>query len=135
MALANAGLGAVHGMAAAIGGMFPAAPHGAVCAALLPGVVESNWQAVRDRGSDGDRSKFNEAAVLLTGQAGASVGEAVAWLRRLAADCAIPGLAGYGIGESSLKEVAARALDASSMKANPVALSGNDLEVILRAAL
>jgi alcohol dehydrogenase class IV len=135
MALANAGLGAVHGMAAAIGGMFPAAPHGAVCAALLPGVVEANWQAVRGHGSDTDRSKFNETADLLTGQAGTSVGEAVEWLRSLAADCAIPGLAGYGIGESNLKEVAARALAASSMKANPVSLSGHDLEGILRAAL
>jgi alcohol dehydrogenase class IV len=41
LALANAGLGAVHGFAAPIGGMF-AAPHGAVCAALLPHVMKSN---------------------------------------------------------------------------------------------
>ena len=35
LALANAGLGAVHGLAAPLGGMI-GAPHGAVCAALLP---------------------------------------------------------------------------------------------------
>jgi len=41
LALANAGLGAVHGIASVVGGMFPA-PHGAVCARLLPHVMEIN---------------------------------------------------------------------------------------------
>jgi alcohol dehydrogenase class IV len=48
LALANAGLGAVHGFAAPVGGMFPA-PHGAVCAALLPGVMAANVRALRLR--------------------------------------------------------------------------------------
>ena len=49
MALANAGLGAVHGLAGPIGGMFPGAAHGAVCAALLPHVVTANLIALRAR--------------------------------------------------------------------------------------
>src|SRR5438552_14953297 len=48
LALANAGLGAVHGFAASIGGMF-SAPHGAVCAALLAHVMEANLIALRER--------------------------------------------------------------------------------------
>ena len=48
LALANAGLGAVHGFAAPIGGMFPA-PHGAVCATLLPHVMAVNVAALRAR--------------------------------------------------------------------------------------
>src|SRR5678816_3584886 len=52
MALANAGLGAVHGFSGPIGGMFPA-PHGAICAALLPHVMAVNIRALRLRQSNG----------------------------------------------------------------------------------
>ena len=48
LALANAGLGVVHGFAAPVGGMFDA-PHGAICAALLPHVMEINWRAALAR--------------------------------------------------------------------------------------
>src|SRR5215213_8761925 len=50
LALANAGLGAVHGFAGPIGGMF-SAPHGAVCAALLPFVMAANLKALRGQRS------------------------------------------------------------------------------------
>jgi alcohol dehydrogenase class IV len=51
LALANAGLGAVHGFAGPIGGSF-AAPHGAICAALLPHVMAANIRALRQRAPD-----------------------------------------------------------------------------------
>jgi alcohol dehydrogenase class IV len=71
LALANAKLGAVHGLAAPIGGMFPA-PHGAVCAALLPHVMAINVRALRDRQPDAEAlRRYDQAAQLLTGNAAA----------------------------------------------------------------
>src|SRR5205807_7013039 len=66
LALANAGLGAVHGFAGPIGGMFPA-PHGAICAALLPQVMEANIRALEQRQPDsGALRRYDEIASLLT---------------------------------------------------------------------
>ena len=48
LALANAKLGAVHGFAGVLGGMYDA-PHGGVCAALLPPVMAANITALRER--------------------------------------------------------------------------------------
>src|SRR5438105_2086462 len=69
LALTNAGLGAVHGFAAPIGGMF-SAPHGAVCAALLPHVMDLNVRALRERAPGGESlRRHDEVARLLTGAA------------------------------------------------------------------
>jgi alcohol dehydrogenase class IV len=126
MALANAGLGVVHGLAAPIGGMFPA-PHGAVCAALLPHGIAANLAAMSDR------SRYERVAEILTG---ARDGDAlVRYLRQLTRDLGIPGLRAYGVGEEHVEELAAKAANASSMKANPVRLSEDSLRVVVRAAL
>ncbi len=135
MVLANAGLGAVHGLAAVIGGMFPASPHGAVCAALLPHAFSANWRAVRKHGMPETLDKFRETAVLLTGDAHASVADAVDWIGSLCAELAIPGLSGYGVGADHLAAIAEQSRKASSMKANPVELSVAELAGIVRAAL
>ncbi|HEY8240549.1 MAG TPA: iron-containing alcohol dehydrogenase, partial [Kiritimatiellia bacterium] len=84
MALANAGLGAVHGLAAPIGGMFPA-PHGAVCAALLAPVMECNVRAIRagDPGSYA-LSRYEEVAHIVTGKPAARIEDGIAWVRDLA---------------------------------------------------
>src|SRR5262249_44908524 len=60
LALANAGLGAVHGFAAPIGGMFPA-PHGAICAAVLPHAIEANAEALEARDPNSPaRARYDE---------------------------------------------------------------------------
>ena len=70
LALANAGLGAVHGFAGPVGGMFPA-PHGAVCAALLPHVMEMNLRALRARQPASETlPRYEEVARILTGRRG-----------------------------------------------------------------
>jgi alcohol dehydrogenase class IV len=135
MALANAGLGAVHGFAGPIGGSFPA-PHGAVCAALLPHVVEANIRALRARARDGAAlPRFDKVAQLLTGNAGASADDGVEWLRKLVADLQIPRLGKYGIGEEHVRDLATKAANASSMKANPIALTEEELSCTLLQAL
>ncbi len=156
MALANAGLGAVHGFAAAIGGMFPA-PHGAVCAALLPAVFRANAatagsfspsrKARKDEDDGGSdlahlaslreqqlRGRFDEVARLVTGDPLATAEEGACWMEALCRRLGIPGLAAYGVTEASIPEVVARARQASSMKGNPVELADDALAAILRAS-
>ncbi|MGA2863950.1 MAG: iron-containing alcohol dehydrogenase [Verrucomicrobiota bacterium] len=135
LALANAGLGAVHGFAAPIGGMFPA-PHGAVCAALLPHVIEANLRALRQRQPASHiLSRYDEIARLLTGAPTATADQAVLWLRRLVADLRIPSLAAYGLTPQHTAELVDKAAQASSMKTNPIPLTANELTTILQAAL
>jgi alcohol dehydrogenase class IV len=142
--LANAGLGAVHGFAAALGAQFPA-PHGAVCAALLPHVLAANLAALRvappETAAQAAETIRRYAVVgrILTGEerlreteaADAAAGVA----GELAREFAIPGLRAFGVTPAHAPEVAAKAKQASSMKGNPVALSDAALENILRAAL
>jgi alcohol dehydrogenase class IV len=135
LALANAGLGAVHGFAAPIGGMFPA-PHGAVCAALLPHVMEANLRALRSRQPASETlRRYAEVARALAGADNAPADEGVEWVRRLVGDLQIPPLAKYGITSEHIPELVERAGKASSMKANPVELTREELSEILERTL
>jgi len=132
MALANAGLGAAHGFAAPLGGLL-GAPHGAICGALLAPVTKSNIAALRRAGSD--TSRFRQIAAWVTGRANATEEEGAAALATLAAQLRIPGLATHGLTSGLIPEICARARQASSMKANPVVLSDEELASILSEAL
>ena len=135
MALANAGLGAVHGFAGPIGGMFPA-PHGAVCAALLPHVMAMNLRALRERQPDSEAlRKFGDVARLLTGDANASADDGASWLTALVRDLQIPPLSRYGITPAHTAELVEKAAAASSMKGNPLPLTAEELKAILTSAL
>ena len=135
LALANAGLGAVHGFAAPIGGMFPA-PHGAVCAALLPQVMEGNLQAARTRQPGGvTLRRYAEVARLLTGESGATAEDGMRWVRALAGELQIPGLGAHGLGPEHVATLVGKAARASSMQGNPVALTPDELASILTRAL
>jgi len=135
LALANAGLGAVHGFAGPLGGMFEA-PHGALCAALLPHVVAGNLHAIEMRAPDHPvRGRFDEVAGLLTGRSTATAAEGVTWLRALVGELDIRPLAAYGVTDAHVDAVVAQASRASSMKANPIELTSAELAEILRAAL
>lgn len=134
MALANAGLGAVHGLAGPIGGRFTA-PHGAVCAALLPHVFAANWRAVRERAANPPlAARFAAIARWLTGRESAEPEDAVHWLGERVREFGVPPLRHYGIAEGDFDELITQSAAASSMKGNPVPLTPEEVRGILRAA-
>jgi alcohol dehydrogenase class IV len=135
LALANAGLGAVHGFAAPIGGMFPA-PHGTVCAALLPRVMEVNIRALgaRSPGSPA-RGRYDQVAELLTGRPGAGAEDGVRWVAQTCQELGIPPLRRFGLAREDVPVLVEKALQASSMKGNPIALSREELTEILMGVL
>jgi alcohol dehydrogenase class IV len=135
LSLANAGLGAVHGFAAPIGGKF-AAPHGAVCAALLPHVMDANLRALRARAPrDRALDRYDEIARLLTGRPQATANDGVKWVHELLAALRMPRLASFNIARADLPAIVAAAENASSMKANPIVLTRDELTETLAAAL
>jgi alcohol dehydrogenase class IV len=135
MALANAKLGAVHGLAGVIGGSADV-PHGAACAALLAPVVEANVRALRSARPDHPAlTRFAETAQLLTGYPTATIEDGIAWLRETVASLGIPGLGAFGVRPEAAEDVAAKALRSSSMQGNPVGLSQADLQIILAQAV
>jgi alcohol dehydrogenase class IV len=134
LALANAGLGAVHGFAAAIGGAFDA-PHGAVCAALLAPVLDANSRQLAVTGDAAHLARGRELARLLTGHDDATSDDAVRWVRGLTRELGVPGLGAYGLAEAHFPDLCRQAAQASSMKANPVVLNESQLREILAQAL
>jgi alcohol dehydrogenase class IV len=133
LALSNAGLGAVHGFAAPIGGMFPA-PHGAVCAAVLPPAMAVNLAAARER-APGMVARYEEIARIVTGAVRASAEDGVRWIGELCARLGIRPLRHFGVTESAVPELVAKAAAASSMKSNPLVLTQSELTMILLRAI
>ena len=135
IALANAGLGAVHGCAAAIGGRFHA-PHGAVCAALLPHVCAANLGALAVRAASSPViGRYGAVAQALTGDRRASATDGIDAMRALVRAGGLPGLGAYGIGTDDLDALVRAASRASSMRANPIPLTDAELRDVLAAAL
>jgi alcohol dehydrogenase class IV len=135
LALANAKLGAVHGFAGVLGGMYDA-PHGAICAALLPPVIEANIRALHTRHPDNLALKRYEcAAQFLLSDRNATAQDAMDWISETSRFFDIPRLGAYGLREGDFGEIAAKSSAASSMQGNPIALNADELKEILAAAL
>lgn len=133
MALANAGLGAVHGFAAPIGGAFHA-PHGAICAALIAPVWAANLEAIRKRGNSDAMNRFKTVAKLITGDPSASAMAGVNCLTELTRKLSIPPLPHWGLQECHWDDIVSKAATSSSMKGNPVPLDKTTLRNILAAS-
>ena len=135
LALANAGLGVVHGFAAPVGGRFPA-PHGAVCAAILPHGMEINLRALRSRAPQDDAlRRYEHVARMLTARDDARAEDGIQWVRETCHELGIPPLKAYGMQEKDVLPLVAEAARASSMKANPLPLTPEELAEVLRRAL
>ena len=111
------------------------APHGAVCAALLPHVMEANLRAARLRCMAETVNRYAHIARLLTSDADAAPEAGIEWVRETCALLAIPPLSAWGLNSSLAAEVALKAAQASSMKANPIPLSREELVKILESAI
>jgi alcohol dehydrogenase class IV len=135
MALANARLGAVHGMATPIGGVS-GAPHGAVCARLLPLVMETNLHALRIREPDSSYiTRYDEIACLLTGYEKAGADAGVNWINELRQALDIHPLKEYGLNPEDFQAIVEQSQRASSMKGNPIKLTDEELTNILENAV
>ena len=139
LSLANAGLGAVHGFAAPLGGMFDA-PHGALCAALLPYAMRVNIAALRAAPPDADSNmesllRYTTVARTLTGCDSALPEDGVEWVDALCRDLEVPPLSAYGVRQEDVPALAEKAARASSMKANPILLRPTQLEELISLAL
>lgn len=134
MALANSGLGAVHGIAGPLGGMSDI-PHGTLCAALLVAVWVANCAALAsERDPDNRLSRYREAAQLLTGNPGADTADGARWLAEMVGQLGIPRLRDLGVTQESFGELVLKAEAASSMKGNPVRLGPQGIREVLDAA-
>jgi alcohol dehydrogenase class IV len=129
MALANSGLGVVHGFAAAIGGMYPGIHHGQICAALLPASFAMNYQASKGKPQYANIiHRMEEISRLLTGKSQTKPDEA---LKELVSEIGIPGIEKLGIEKKDYPTIIEKALKSSSMKGNPFDLSREELSQIL----
>ena len=135
LALANAKLGAVHGFAAPLGGMFPI-PHGVACARLLAPVAEANVRALAERrGSGSSYLRYEELTRILVPDPHADTFAGVAALHSLVEELKVPRLSAYGVRSEDVAAVVEQAKRASSMQGNPVELTDVELVGALEAAL
>jgi alcohol dehydrogenase class IV len=134
LGLANARLGAVHGFAGPLGGMISAA-HGAICAGLLPFVMEANIQALKNRlpGSEA-LARYDDIAQILTGNTTAQASDGIKWIFELCKALEILPLARLGLKEQDSPTAVAKAQKSSSMKGNPIDLMQDELTKILKKA-
>ncbi|UCC23441.1 MAG: iron-containing alcohol dehydrogenase, partial [Planctomycetota bacterium] len=135
LALANAGLGAVHGFAGPLGGMIHAA-HGVICAGLLPHVMRANVRALQERAADSAAlARYDEIGQLLTGSDTARAAEGVAWVEELCEALEVPSLGELGLKEEEVATAATNSRKSGSMKGNPIALTDDELIDVLRKSL
>jgi alcohol dehydrogenase class IV len=135
MALANAKLGAVHGIAGVVGGVTGAS-HGAVCAALLPSVVTVTVAALRDRAPQSPAlSRYARAAELVGADRSPRVEGLVDWIRETCQQLSMPGLGTLGLHSDQIDAVVSASARSSSIKGHPIELTQDELGRIVQSSL
>jgi alcohol dehydrogenase class IV len=138
IALANAGLGAVHGIVAALGARYPV-PHGAGCGILLAATTRANLAALAERAPDAPANRrYADAGRLLVGDPAlpddAARDALLATLDGWSADLGIPRLASFGAAPGDLPAIVAESRG-SSMRTNPIVLTDAEITGVLAACL
>jgi alcohol dehydrogenase class IV len=134
LALANAGLGVVHGFAAPLGGMLNA-PHGGLCAAVLPHAITVNIRALRERAAGGESlERYREAARTLTANVNAEAEDCARYVVHFCQQLSVPSLRTYGLKPEQIPELVEKVGKASSTKSNPVQLTAEELTEIAERA-
>jgi alcohol dehydrogenase len=135
IALANAGLGIVHGLASPIGGYFTI-PHGVVCGTLMAAALRANWQAIQAREPENKAiSKLAKVGQLLTPETGKAdayyidllIDTLETWTEQLQ----IRRLGEYGLQTSDLDKI----LDGTKNRNNPIQLSRDDIRTFVETRL
>lgn len=109
------------------------APHGALCAALLPASLELNYERAKLDGLDGTLSRMQHAAESITGKA--DVDELVSWVKDACTELEIPGLSTYGFTTDMTDPMVQASKSSSSMRGNPAALTDNELAELLQRSM
>jgi alcohol dehydrogenase class IV len=138
IALAQTGLGSVHGLASPLGAFFPV-PHGVVCGTLVSAATAVNIRAMRSREPENPAlEKYAQLGNLLAGREHDRRDEARAALVRLLSEWTerlqLPRLGALGVVESDLDRVVASSRG-SSMKTNPIVLRDQEIREVLTERL
>jgi alcohol dehydrogenase class IV len=130
--LANAGLGVIHGLAGAVGGLHPI-PHGVICGTLAAPAVDANLKALKACGEAGVPAllKYGRVGALLSGSDPRDVETSTRllvdkleeWTERLG----IRSLHDCGLTLADADKIVAEA----GLKENPVALDQDAVKAIL----
>jgi alcohol dehydrogenase len=138
IALAQTGLGSVHGLASPLGAFFPI-PHGVVCGTLVAEATRVNITSMLARARENHSlEKYARVSELLHGRHfetrqqawDALISLLYDWTERLS----LPTLADFGVTSGDLHRVATHARG-GSMKTNPIELTDAELVGILKQRL
>ncbi len=144
LCLANSKLGAVHGFASVLGGMFETAPHGAICALLMPPVFKKNIELLNKLSINGDKTaverlqRYTQVAAMVTGNPSASALDGADWIEQLVRELKVPTLTVLckeTITNGHITEIVSGTAVASSTKGNPVTLSNDELKAIIQSVV
>jgi alcohol dehydrogenase class IV len=112
------------------------APHGVICAQLLPYVMETNVRALQSRAPDSPvLVRYDEVAQILRDEVTARATDGIAWVQDLSQVLNVQRLGEFGLEEKDISTVVEKSQKASSMKGNPIPLTDNELIEILKRAV